>query len=559
MDARRTLDRRSFITGGIATVAAAGALGLAGCAAPTPATKKDTEPGTAGVATHAWENKPDPIPDDQIAETIEADVVVVGAGTAGVVAAHSAAEAGAKVVLLEKAPEFSARGHDVAAVGTKLQKESGSDIDVELMREYYTQITCNKTDIGLFNFWASHSGEVMDYYIDRMTEVDVPSNAGSLGEAASKSTNPLTKEFPTAIQFGQEQMTSDGEYTHHRFVRYIEGFAREEGADIRYNTKAEQLVRDGDGPVTGVIASTEDGKYLKVNAAKGVILATGGITQNEDMLKMWAAPAAKTDQILYTPLEGNTGDGLCMGMWIGAAHQKTNQATMALPSSAAIGGQNSADGRGICWMTVNLHGQRYFKENSPGPNMCHATLPQPESVGYSIFDGEWEAKIRQQLPSGKDFRGLDVVGEDKNAAIEKSLQDGTMFKADTLEELADAVGMPRDAFKEQVERYNGFCKTGVDEEYAMPAESLFPIETPPFYASRIRCGVLVVIYGLNVNSKAQVCDEQDAPIENLYAIGNCQGNFFTDSYPILIPGLSHGRCVTFGRMLGQALAKGTTL
>lgn len=558
MKANTTIDRRGFLTGSAAMLASAGVIGLAGCAQAPKTNERNAGSSAQSVSEHAWEHAPESIPESDLQETIETDILVIGAGTAGVVAAHSAAEAGARVVLIEQNSEFSARGHDVAAVGTKLQKKMGSEVDIDLMREYYTQITCNKTDIGLFNVWVDRSGEVMDYYIDKLTAEGLPCNAGSLGAAAAESTNPLTREFPTAIQFGEQQTTADGEYTNHLMVRYIERYAREAGADIRYDTKAEQLLRDGDGPVTGAIASNKDG-YIRINAPKGVILATGGITQNEDMLKMWAPPAAKTDQILYTPLNGNTGDGLCMGMWIGAAHQKTNQATMALPSSAAKGGQNSVDGRGITWMTVNMKGQRYFKENSPGPNMCHATLPQPESVGYSIYDGNWEENILKMMPSGKDFRNIDLTGDKRQEDIEKDIQNGLMFKADTLEELARAVGMPEDAFVEQVQRYNKFCESGVDEQYSMPAESMFPILDPPFYASRIRCGVLVVIYGLNVNAKAQVCDEQDNPIEGLYAIGNCQGNFFTDSYPILIPGISHGRCVTFGRVLGQALAQGTTI
>ena len=85
------------------------------------------------------------------------------------------------------------------------------------------------------------------------------------------------------------------------------------------------------------------------------------------------------------------------------------------------------------------------------------------------------------------------------------------------------------------------------------------MDQPPFYASRIRCGMLVTIYGLNCNAHSQVCDENDVPVPGLYAVGNVQGNFFTDSYPILIPGISHGRCVTIGRILGQALARGEEL
>ncbi len=553
---KNTIDRRHFIGGSAVALAAVGALGLAGCGpSSTQTTTSGDKSENEQLVTHAWENPPEPIAAEDITETVECDVVIVGAGTAGVTAACSAAEAGAKTVLIEKSAEFSARGHDLGCVDSRIQKEAGIVFDKGLMREYYTQITCNKTDIGLFNVWLNHSGEVVDYYVDRFLADGLPVNAGSLGAAAAESTNPLTKEFPTALQLGEQQKTADGEYTNHLMVRYIEKYAQEAGADIRYNTKAEQLIRNGDGPVTGCIASTESG-YVQFNASKGVILATGGITQNEDMLNMWALPAAKTDQILYTPIDGNTGDGLCMGMWIGAGHQKTNQATMALPSSAAAGGQNGMDGRGVTWMTVNLNGQRYLREDSPGPNICHATLPQPESQGWSIYDGNWETNILKMMPSGKDFRNMPLTGDERNKAIEEDIASGLMYKADTLEDLANQMGMPADAFVEQVEKFNSYCDSGVDEQYSLPAERMFRIDTPPFYASRIRCGVLVVMYGLNVNSKAQVCDENDQPIEGLYAIGNCQGNFFTDSYPILLPGISHGRCVTFGHLLGKALAEG---
>lgn len=564
MSQKTVINRRDFIAGGAGALAAAGLMGLAGCS-NAPKTEGSGDAGSASASgdgsklvVNSWQNPPEPIPADQIVETVDCDVLIIGAGTAGVVAAQSAAEAGANTVLIEKCSEFSARGHDVGVVNAKIQQDAGVTFDKALMREYYCQITCNKTDMGLFNIWMENSGAVMDYYIDRLMADGLPCNAGSLGEAAAKSTNPCTKEFPTAVQFGLEQKTADGEYTNHLMVRYIEGYAREDGADIRYNTKAEQLLREGDGPVTGCIASTADG-YVQFNAKNGVIIATGGITQNEDMLRMWAPPAAQTDQILYTPIDGNTGDGLNMGMWIGAGHQKTNQATMALPSSAAAGGQLADDGRGITWMTVNLNGQRYVKENSPGPNLCHATLPQPKSQGWSIFDGDWETYILQMMPSGKDFRGEDLTGADREAAFDEDVAQGLMYKADTIEGLAEAMGMPADAFKAQVERYNSYCESGVDEEFSMPAEQMFPVKTPPFYASRNRCGVLVVMYGLNTNAKSQVCDRDDVPIEGLYAIGNAQGNFVTDSYPILFPGISHGRCVTFGRLLGQALAKGETL
>jgi fumarate reductase flavoprotein subunit len=556
MDRKMDMSRRTFLGLGATAAAGAAAFGLAGCSQPKASSDKGQSDESS--SPHEWEKKPDPIADKDIKETVDCDVLIIGGGIAGMVAAQSAAEAGAKTILIEKNNEFSARGHDVACVNSHFQKEAGNTYDLDAIREAHTQITCNKTDIGLFNVWLNHSGECLDYYLDRMKADGLPVNAGSNSQAALTSVNPLTREYPVSMQLGEQQMTADGEYTNHMFVRYVEQYAKEAGADLRYNTPAQQLVTDSNGKVTGCIAKSDDG-YVKFNAKNGVILATGGITQNDDMLKMWAPPAAKTDQILYTPFDGNTGDGLKMGMWVGAAHQKTNQATMALPSSAAKGGQNSMDGRGITWMTVSLKGKRYIREDSPGPNICHATLPQPESQGWSIFDGNWETNILKMCPSGKDFRNKPVTGDEKNKAIEDDIKNGLMFKADTIEDLANQMGIPADTLSEQVKDWNAYCAAGKDDQYALPAEKLFPIDTPPFYASRIRCGVLVVIYGLNVNAKSQVCDENDNPIDGLYAIGNCQGNFFTDSYPILLPGISHGRCVTFGRLVGQALANGTEI
>ena len=548
----KDFSRRAFLGLGATAAAGAAALGVTGCS-PSKSSGSGSS-AAAAAAGHEWEVAPAPIDKSKIKETVDCDVLVIGAGTAGLVAAQSAAEAGAKTVLIEKNSEFSARGHDLGCVNSHFQIEAGNTYDLGEMRQAYTQITCNKTDIGLLNVWLNHSGECCDYYLDRMKAEGLPVNAGSNSKAALESTNPLTREFPTSMQLGEQQKTPEGEYTHHMFVRYVEKYALEAGVDIRYSTPAQQLVMT-DGKVTGAVAKSGD-NYIQINAAKGVILATGGITQNPDMLRMWALPAAKTDQILYTPVDGNTGDGLKMGMWVGGAHQKTNQATMALPSSAAMGGQNSMDGRSITWMTVNLNGVRYIREDSPGPNICHATLPQPKSQGWSIYDGNWERDILVQNPSGLDFRNIPLTGEERNKAIEEDIKNGLMYKADTLEDLAKQMGMPEKAFVDQVEKFNKYCESGVDEQYALPADKLFAIKEPPFYASRIRCGVLVVAYGLNVNNKTQVCNEDDVPIPGLYAIGNVQGNFFTDSYPILFPGVSHGRCVTFGRLLGQALAKG---
>ena len=556
------LTRRDMLKGGAAAAAgiiAASGITLTGCTAPNAsASKTQAEAEQTGGSAHRWEIKPEPISEDIIAETVDVDIVVVGAGTAGCAAAHSAAEAGASVVLLEKTDSISARGHDIGCIGSKLHRDAGVDMDISEMREFYAQVTSSKTDLNLFNIWAYNSGEVMDYYIDAMEQRGVPCYLVDVAEEVYTSPNACEREYQTAIDFnekGKGQKTDDGEYINHRFVRIISEMAAEEGADIRFNTAAEQLVREGDGPVTGVIAKDANGNYLRFNASKGVILATGGITENRDMLAMWAPLALHCNQILFPDQGGNEGDGLCMGMWVGAGKQKGNAAIMGLPSGAAIGGYLSSGDKKwerLGWLNVNLNGERYTNEKCSGPRGVFAALQQPECTCYSIYDADFEAKVAQQNPTVK-------LGDTIEADIQKSLDEKTLFKADTLDELAAMIGCPADTFKATVERYNELCAKGDDMDFLKVANCMTTVETPPFYASLVKCAVLVVIYGLNVDSHARVLTEDDKPIENLYAIGNVMGNMITDSYPYLVPGISHGRCVTFGRKLAQALVAGELL
>ena len=546
--------RRDFVKkGAVATTGliAAGGLALAGCT-PSGAAAQPTTSNSKDVSTYAWENRPDPISEDEISETVEADIVIVGAGTAGVVAAHSAAEAGAKVILLEKTDSISARGHDVGCIGTKLHKEAGVEINISEMREYYAQVTASKTNLDLFNIWANHSGEVVDYYIDAMAKRDIPFYLVDVAEELYTSTNPCIREYQTAVDFnvkGKGQLTEDGENINHRFIRIISEMALDLGADIRFNTKAEQLIREENGPVTGVIASDSEGNYTRFNASKAVILATGGITENKDMLKVWANMAVNCKQILFPDRGGNEGDGICMGMWVGAAQQKGNSAIMGLPSAAAIGGYLSSGDKKwdrLGWLNVNLNGERYTNEKCSGPRGVFAALQQPECTCYSIYDAEFEAKVKVQNPRIS-------LGDTIQADIDKSLKEGTLFKADTIEDLAQAIGVPVDKFKATIARYNDLCALGEDPDFSKVSNCLNTVETPPYYASLVKCAVLVVIFGLNVDSHARVCNEYDEPIDGLYAIGNVMGNMFTDSYPYLVPGISHGRCVTFGRKLAQAI------
>ena len=143
--------------------------------------------------------------------------------------------------------------------------------------------------------------------------------------------------------------------------------------------------------------------------------------------------------------------------------------------------------------------------------------------------------------------------------MEEAVAAGDYLRADTLEELAEKMGVPAGALKETVKRYNGWCKAGEDKDFGVPARFLSSVTKPPYYAGKVSAWLLNVGYGVHVNADSQVLTESDEPIGGLFAVGNMQGDFFANSYPVTCPGSNHGRAVLFGHLVGGALAKGKTL
>lgn len=133
------------------------------------------------------------------------------------------------------------------------------------------------------------------------------------------------------------------------------------------------------------------------------------------------------------------------------------------------------------------------------------------------------------------------------------------IKADTIAELAEKLGVPADKLQESVDGYNAAYEAGKDVKFDVPAQFLSEIKTAPFCATPVVCSVLTIPFGLHVNDDSQVCTEEDEPIDGPFAVGNVQGDFFGLNYPVHCPGVSHGRCLTFGQLVGEALATDTVI
>ena len=557
------LSRRDFLKGSALGVAALGT--LTGCAPKSSEPVEGTETSGTDATARPWEVIPDPIPESEIVETIEADVVIAGAGIAGANAASAAAREGAKVVVLEKASTFTYHGMDNGAVGSKWQKEQGIDIDRMEVLKLKSEWDHHKLNQDLFKVWLYRSGDVFDEVIDIVEAAGGTVVQGQGVVAGRDKLEPYYRQYATPHSFDIDA-DPEGEpifYYQKSFVTFLVNDAIEHGAEFYYETPAVRLLTDDSNAVTGVIAQTADGSYKQFNASKGVILATGDIGGNPEMLETWSPltthGAGRGSGVVnaYTPMGCNTGDAITMGMWIGAARQLAYPAvmvhgfgTMALPFSATY----------IGWMQVNKYGERFSGEAPNEIANANSMMMQPDSATWFLFDGAYADKVNAMYESNSAslLSGESPINEGSAQLLADLVESGEILKADTIEELAEQIGCPADTLKASVERYNEMCANGTDEEYGkndfwMPYTSL---ETGPFYAGKMIGLWFVTIYGLHCDRYSRVLNEQDEVIPNLFAIGNAQGDFFCDDYPLITPGISHGRCVTFGQLVGKALAHG---
>ncbi len=511
------VSRRSFLSGVAAAGASTAVFGLSGCA-PSSSGEQGSESGQAASdSAHEWLQPAPELP--EITEEETYDIVVVGAGIAGCTAAQSAAEAGASVLVVEKFEEITAHGTDIGAVGSKLQAAEGVEIDTALATRLIYQWGQSEANYYLIKNFVERSGEVMDYYIDMAEEVgyEVILNTEMTARSDWDTLEDRFKQFRTAHKFLLPEGSDLPEQAWNvgYFISMVAEDAQKQGAVFEFNTTAEQLIKEDD-TVTAVVVSSDDG-YKKINVNKGVILATGGITDNEEMIQCLCPIALRADQSDYTPVGGNMGDGIKMGKWIGAALSTCYPAPIIHPVNLSVMGP----GFDTCWLTVNRDGMRYCCEVGFEPIVTNARMATPGNVSWAIWDSNYKEHAQRQEPI-KSQSFIDGLEE----AVEAAVENGEFYKGETLEELAEAIGVPYETLQKTVDRYNSFCDAGEDPDFGVPARFLSSVKDGPFYASNVSAWMLVLPYGLRVDQNSQVLDESDNPIGGLFAIGNVQGDFF---------------------------------
>lgn len=547
--------RRTFIKGAaLGTVGVASAGLLAGCGGTEETPPAD--PGSAAVdGVPSFLKPPAPIADSEITETVTADVVVIGGGMSGLCAAMAAAEEGAKVVLLEKTEQVNFRGNDYGAIGSKMQKQINNEINKMEAVQEIMRYNAYKGNQRIVSLWADYSGMVADWIMAKAEGYGCKPKPVPIDETMTPGTT--VRGFPT-LSFrmdpsdvalndapqGTDPWTASMRYT-------LKQGCLDAGVDIRFKTPAVQLVREDNnkGRVTAVIAG-EEGAYKKFVGSKGIIVCSGDYNADQEMREYYIPSTKFIHANMFEMVNGpiNTGDGQKMGMWIGAAMDEFPHAPMyfdfAVPGAPILADALMRQP----WLNVNERGLRYHNEELPYSYLCNAQRQQPGNARWAVWDAKWP----EEAPSFKVVACKDMRTNFHNPEnVQQYIEKGFIRSAETLEELAQKIEVPQDAFLATVARYNELAKKGVDEDYGKRAACLTTVEKPTFYAAPLGTALLVTLGGLKINEQLQVLDEEQNVIPGLYAAGNASGNYYANDYCVNLPGNSHGRAFTFGYLAGK--------
>jgi len=456
-----------------------------------------------GVELKAVEAKP---VDTSALEDVTADVLVIGGGGAGMAAAVAAREEGKSVVLLEKLAMLGGNTAMSGGVFTRAAMEGdpeGAMTEDELY-DYYMMMTGGKPD-----------PEVVRTYVDN--SVDTQQWAYNMGSGVQETTkfhtNPDTIMAIQAV--GKGTLTT-------KMAEEV----YETGVDVRLNTAATELIMEN-GRVVGAIATTEDGRTQKFFGKGGVVLVTGGFPAEPTLLAKYSSAGAERAG-LYC-ITGTTGDGIIMGEKVGAAI-RFGEDWDSIGTSMVTDASKPADL--LPALIVNDSGERFIDENGQLPHIYKEMLHQiaaGSDMFYYIFD-------------------VNTVGENPQQHV-----DNGVICADTIEELAEKMGVPVDNLVKTVARYNEM--TGKEDlDFGKKTEYLKGVSEAPFYAFKGWPYRTSTIGGLVIDKEARVLDENGEPIPGLYSAGEVANySFFHTVYSTC--GSAVGHAILFGRIAGTNAAR----
>lgn len=561
--------RNLFKAAGVTAIAAAAAGTLTGCGKGYVNDAEDKNLTTQTPAGPSWLGSAPEIAEPDITETIDTEVVVVGCRTGGLPAVISAAENGAKVLGIEQMSAIATPREDLGAINSRYQLaafEEFPQFEIDKMEamEDIVRYANGFVNYDLIKLWADESGAMIDWIAD-IVERNGEFKMWFEGSIGTENTGARDKAWATG--HSPEKLTDDEAVT---FGTCLRDYAIELGAEFRYDTMLVKCEQNSDGRVTGVICQDgNDLHYIRVNASKGVILATGGYVSNTEMVE--ARQAWNNRLKINVPVGGScTGDGIKAAMWCGASIDPLGCAVTFNRACCKPDEVAGSDLKGKWFwfgeqpfLKVNLNGKRFCNESGPYDYMLHSAYMQPYHTYVDIWDSDYVEQVKQLNEVGCCRLYPFDNGAPSNMPIslmakkfEELEEAGYIQKADTMEELAEKLNLPVEATVETWNRYNMFAEQGKDEDYNKEPYRLTSLTHPPYYGVRTGSWFLATIDGISINTDMHAVDEAGKQIEGLFMVGNDSGGFFSVSYPNLMTGLAAGRTMTFGRRAGMLAAQG---
>lgn len=552
------LSRRHFLTG---CAASASALALlAGCSPQLASTggAEDAHNPSSNSDESSWLGEAPSFSDDDVTATYEADVIVAGAGTSGMFAACSAVENGASCIAIDKASaDIISNGirDTLGAIGSSQQIADGANPDKFAAINEMVRQANGYGDDRLYRLWADLSGEAIDWYTERLAEGDT--------RFLHEIDEPQDTRF-SPIEVGHSIQWEDKEYSKQHAVGILLKYGQSLGLELHNDTAMQCLIKEGDR-VTGLYAKGPEG-IVRYNAKKGVIVCTGGYASN---LEMMEALQPESEKLCGTRKSFPTceGDGIKACLWAGGVFDEMHAAMIFDRAGIKPDAVDASEGT-LFWMgsqpflKVDLTGNRFTNESGCYDHILHASFNLPYQTYCMVWDGNYRSDIERFQTHGcsrlfphangtESVFTMDMV----DGMNDELAADGYIVESDTVEGLAEALGIPADAFAATVKRYNELADKGVDEDFGKESFRLSHLDTPPYRGIRMHGGYLITTMdGIKIDTSMHVVNQDNEPVAGLYCAGDCSGGYFGESYPNLLAGAAAGRSVTFGRLAGKLAA-----
>ena len=515
-----------------------------------------------------WLGKEPDIDEAAITETVDTDILIVGAGNGGMFAAAYAAANGLNFRVIEQNANVQDTRHWYGAVDSAAAKEAGEPAtDKAKLLSEISRYASGKCDQRVVKTWINESAAMHDFMRSILEDkygwvcdFTSGSEAAWPAENAEHNTDYL---YPVQEHNYMASESASGTPRNELLLQYIQ----ELGYDVDFKTSLAKLEKNSDGRITGIIAqSTEDDHFIRYNANQGVLLACGGFPGNPYMMEQLdPLGTSVTTACSYSPAD--KGYGIRAAVWAGANLDKEaapmlfDRGIVApgvdggyVDSDSAFGGKafpgkiRQYNPGTQPFLKVNRNGERFANESSPYNDIVYAAAHQPGRVYAQICDAN-------VLEDAKRFHTIGCSAQTRaggekyfQSKVDEAVAAGTLFVCDTIEELADKLGFTgeaKDTFLATVERYNELYDKQNDEDFGKPAYRLSAIRTAPFYGCWLGASLLCTEQGIAINDKGQALDNDNKPMPGLYVTGDMSGSFFANNYPCLMAGVAMGRTLTY--------------